>query len=126
VTSILELDRAKHQDAFVLKLLDDAKRARIVTASQIVEHCRPSGTLLSRDSLAMSQGLWTPPHLLLLAEVAALRSPRVACDTLPTIAQKAASHLERAERRKTRSERIGTNIFIGHARSLIWKDLTGC
>lgn len=123
VTSILELANSDRQDAFLTKLLNEAQKVKAVTPAEYVEYCRPSGGYASRDSLAMSQGLWTPPHLAVLAEVVALRSPARACGALATIAQKAAAHLERIERDRTRAARLGTNVFIGHGRSLLWKDL---
>ena len=43
------------------------------------------------------------------------------CRAAAEIARKAASHLERKGRKKVVAERIGTNVFIGHGRSLLWR-----
>lgn len=121
--SILELSLSQQKDLFVERLLEEAKKARLVSASDVVNAARPSGTLMSRDTLAFTQGLWTPPHIAVLSEVYAWRSPVKACAELLKVSKRAAAHLERVEREQRRSERIGTNVFIGHGRSLLWKDL---
>lgn len=72
---------------------------------------------------ALTQGLRTPPHLDVLAEVESLRSPIEASRELERIAKSAAAHIERTERSRRRADRIGTNVFIGHGRSFLWKDL---
>jgi predicted nucleotide-binding protein len=78
---------------------------------------------MSRDVIAVTQGLWTPPHISILADIVSLRSPRDACASLAVTVRRAFSHLERSEKRLEREERIGTNVFIGHGRSKEWKDL---
>ena len=52
-----------------------------------------------------------------------LRFPAEACETLAKIAHKAAARIERAERDRVRADRAGTNVFIGHGRSPVWKGL---
>jgi predicted nucleotide-binding protein len=42
---------------------------------------------------------------------------------LERAAREAASHLKRTEMRAKKSELIGTNIFLGHGRSLLWREL---
>ena len=66
---------------------------------------------MSRDALAMSQGLRTPPHLAILATVFALRSPGQACEDLAKVAKRAASHLAKRGRYSRRTQEIGTNVF---------------
>ncbi|MGE3404568.1 MAG: TIR domain-containing protein [Vicinamibacterales bacterium] len=75
------------------------------------------------DSTAMTQGLWTPPHIVVLAEVFGLRQPFDAVEKLAHVAKRAASHLRRVERQRAREERTGTNVFIGHGRSTAWREL---
>lgn len=115
--------KSGRRDAFVEELLDEAKKIRLFTASDYIACLRPAGTQISRDTLAITQGLWTPPHISVLAEVTELRTPAKACETLAKIAQKAASHVERVDCEKVRAERVGTNVFIGHGRSDLWGDL---
>ena len=55
--------------------------------------------------------------------MAAIRSPITACAALDKIVVRVVAHLERSERDVQRSDRVGTNVFIGHGRSALWKDL---
>lgn len=77
----------------------------------------------SRDSLAISQGTRRPPHLDLLCRASEIRDTITRCRDLARVALKVASHLERTEDRKQAEERIGTNVFIGHGRSGLWREL---
>lgn len=123
IVSILELTKHSQSDSFIEKLLEEARTERLFAAEDFIALQRPSGRLMSRDSLAMTQGLQVPPHISLLATVVELRSRRSAAESLAKIALKAASHLERATRAAARDQRMGTNVFIGHGNSTIWKDL---
>jgi predicted nucleotide-binding protein len=79
--------------------------------------------IFTRDSLAATQGLRTPPHIDVLAEIAALKDPSEKCAELAKIMRRAASHFEMKAGHKERKSKSGSNIFIGHGRSPIWKDL---
>jgi predicted nucleotide-binding protein len=52
-----------------------------------------------------------------------MKAPKRACESLAASVRRAFSHLERTEKRQAKTERIGTNVFIGHGRSKEWKDL---
>jgi predicted nucleotide-binding protein len=78
---------------------------------------------MSRDSLAMTQGLRTPPHIDVLAEIAATKNPFEKCEQLAKIMRRATSHLETREHNGQEKSRTGTNVFISHGRSPVWKDL---
>jgi len=123
VISVLSTARHNHDDQFLEKLIEEAEKVKASTKAEFVAHFRPSGKLWSRDSLAIGQGLWAPPHISTLAEVLSIRSPKLACESLAKIARRAFSHLERIEKNQTKADRIGTNVFIGHGRSKEWKDL---
>jgi predicted nucleotide-binding protein len=122
--SILQaVTNEKKEDAFVGRLRDEAQKTKAFSGSDFIAAQQPSGSLWSRDSTAMTQGLRVPPHLGVLAEVFALRQPFSAAEKLAQIAKRAASHIRRLERQRTREERTGTNVFIGHGRSAAWRDL---
>ena len=121
--SILEAAKPSGVDKFIEQLLEEAGKLRLLNASQYIAVWQPSGKQMSRDTIAITQGLWTPPHIEVLAEVAEARNPKKVCESLTKVTLKAASHLERLQRREVRSERIRTNVFIGHGRSTVWKDL---
>lgn len=122
VTSILQTCVGIHDDPFLRKLLEEVEQLKIQTRAEFVYHMQPA-RFMSRDAIAMSQGLWTPPHISVFMDVAVIREPSVACEALAKIAVRAFSHLERIEKKMVKAERIGTNVFIGHGRSKEWKDL---
>jgi predicted nucleotide-binding protein len=121
--SILQTVRVEARDPFIETLLEEAEKLQLITGSVYIEALRPSGTLMSRDTIALTQGLWTPPHFVALAQVFDCQGPALCCESLSKIVRKAFSHLERSERSLAKTERIGTNVFIGHGRSKEWKDL---
>ncbi len=123
ILSVLETELAKRSDPFLQRLLDEAKKLKPMTASEYVAYLRPSGQLMSRDTLALTQGLQMPPHISVLADLCEIESPGVVAKDLAKLAKQAASHLERIARDQRRAERVGTNVFIGHGRSRLWKDL---
>lgn len=123
IVSILRTANAAHTDAFLEKTIEDVEQVKLPTTNEIVEYLRPSGSLMSRDAIAVGQGLWAPPHIGVLAEVLSIKEVSSASESLADLTRKAFSHLDRIEKRHSREERIGTNVFIGHGRSKEWKDL---
>jgi len=110
-------------DAFLTDIVDKIKKKRVVSASEFVKYYAPSGGQMSRDMNALQAGLQTPPHISVIAQANSLQFPFTACGELGKLARRVASHLENTERKTQREERIGTNVFIGHGRSPVWKDL---
>lgn len=123
VLSILSNELSKDEDAYLKELRSNAEKIAVLSRNAIIAALRPGGQFMSRDSIAVNQGLLTPPHGLVLAEVAHLRMQSRVCGELGAVARKAGSHLARKSRRQRRSAVVGTNVFIGHGRSLQWKTL---
>jgi len=123
IISILRTAKGKYDDQFLGKLIEETEKAKAFTHVEFVGYFRPSGKLWSQDTLAITQGLWTPPHISVLAEVLSLTAPKLACESLANVARRAFSHLERTEKNQIKAGRVGTNVFIGHGRSKEWKDL---
>ena len=122
--SLLSPALLEHKDDMFLKdIAEKIKEKRVFSAKDFVNSFAPSGKLISRDSNAILAGLKTPPHISIIAEASSLRTPFTACAELAKFARRVASHLENTERKQQREERIGTNVFIGHGRSTVWKDL---
>jgi predicted nucleotide-binding protein len=122
--SLLSPALQDHQtDTFLKDAADQIKKNRVFSAPEVVRHLAPSGQLMSRDMNAIQAGLTTPPHIAVIAEVGAKRSPFTACSELSKLARRVASHLDHIEKRQRREARVGTNVFIGHGRSHVWKDL---
>lgn len=110
-------------DKFTKRLVDEIESDRILTATDVINHLRPSGKMISRDMIAIEKGLVTPPHISVIARVFALKQPFLACGNLKETVIKLASHMQNLENRKAVEERIGTNVFIGHGRSPYWREL---
>ena len=123
VLSILTTALSERADTFVASLKEQVEQTAVLSRGQVLRQWIPSGQLMSRDSLAVTQGLQASPHLSVLSEVIALKQAPDACGSLAQLARKAGSHLARQQRRSRRSQEIGTNVFIGHGRSPIWREL---
>jgi len=110
-------------DSFLKDIAEQVKKKQVFSAADFVKYFAPSGQQISRDMSAIEAGLQTPPHFAVLAEAASVRNPFTACEGLSKLARRIASHLDSIERKMQQQERIGTNVFIGHGRSPVWKDL---
>jgi hypothetical protein len=123
IISILRTAKGKHDDQFIEKLVEEAEKAKAFAEAEFIAYLRPSGQMMSRDAIAVTQGLWAPPHILVLVEALSIKAPKLACESLANIARRAFSHIERTDKNQAKADRIGTNVFIGHGRSKEWKDL---
>jgi hypothetical protein len=123
VATILRAASEARDDKFLEKLLEEVEAVSALTSAEWLLQMKPSGQMMSRDSVAVMQGLWAPPHLRVIADVWEIRAPAVASETLAQTVRRAFSYLERVEKKAAKAERVGTNVFIGHGRSKEWKDL---
>lgn len=123
VSSILETARAGFSDNFLNRLAEELDGLSIASRQQVISVQRPSGKLFTRDTLALSQGFWTPPHVAVLSEVLMVRHTLESVAKLSMLARQAGSHLSRQQRGQRQARTIGTNVFIGHGRSPIWREL---
>lgn len=123
IVSILHTELDGHADGFLEKLKKEIEELRPMSIADVAQHLSPKGQIMTRDTVVLGQGTQVPPHMRVLAEVIAIRHSFGICRAAAEIATKAASHIERKSRRLKREERIGTNVFIGHGRSHVWRDL---
>jgi len=123
VVSLLTTTLEERDDPFISKLKEEAEKLKVYSVSDYVRYFCPSGQLMSRDSVAIHQGLQTPPHITVLADTMAMHEPGKRCEDLAKVAKRAGSHLAKRERHSRRNQEMGTNIFIGHGRSPVWRDL---
>ncbi len=123
ISDLTNASSENSSDEFLSDLLSKVKKSKSITMQEFVNYWRPSGQIMSRDMAAVEKGLHTPPHCHVLAQASTLRSPFTTCEKLSKIAQQAASHLSNKIKKDLVNKRIGTNIFIGHGGSKIWKDL---
>lgn len=124
VLSLLTAALMEANDSFLAAIKTEVDELKIISQSEAIDGLRPRGQLITRDSLAHSQGFWTPSHVIVLSEVFSLKQPVETCKRLAHKCRKAASHLARIEeRRKPQARQVGSNVFIGHGSSPAWRDL---
>ena len=123
ITSILENELQDRPDRFLDKLRSDLNDLAPMSKFEVAEAWRPKGQLITRDTTAAGQGSQIPPHFDVLADVVSIRHSFGVCHEAAEICRKAASHLERKARRRKSADRVGTNVFIGHGHSLVWREL---
>lgn len=123
ICSIILTENTADDDQFLGQLLSGLDSLEPMTVYDIAQEWSPKGQIMTRDTTAAGQGTKIPPHIKIKAQVASIRQAFNICAEAGEIARKAASHLERKKTNVVRNERIGTNIFIGHGRSLVWREL---
>lgn len=121
--SVLTVALDDREDTFLNRLREEAEGIEIRTYSSICRAMLPSRQMMSRDSNAVLAGIQIAPHQEIIAKTAALQVPCDVASDLAAIIRKAGSHMSRKERSAQRSARIGTNVFIGHGRSPLWREL---
>lgn len=123
VASLLTTALQDCEDPFLDKLKEQVESLQSFGASEFVEYHSPKGQFVGWDSLALSQGVKVPPHMAVLAEAMGTILPGHQCAELTKVVRRAASHLAKQERYSRRAREVGTNVFIGHGGSRVWKDL---
>ena len=118
--SVLELELSHGSDPFLYRI----KRA--------VENVEPPSELDRRrwpeviaDLSLAKDGLEVPPHVPVKTEIESINHSFQICDAAARLCLNAASHLQRKSGTKSSaaSSRVGTKVFIGHGRSLAWREL---
>jgi len=110
-------------DSYVGKLLERATNTRPITINDFISAVRPSGRFFSRDSVAVTNGQQTPPHIFLFAQISTVELHLDLPKKLASITRQASSHLNRRQSAKQGAVAIGTKVFIGHSRSTAWREL---
>lgn len=123
IISILQSELEERNDGFLENLQTEVEKLNTLSTIEVAQHLSPKGQIMTRDTVVLGQGTQIPPHMSLIAEVMAIRHAFGICHAAGEIATKAASHLERKARKSRVAERVGTNVFIGHGRSRVWRDL---
>ncbi len=121
--SILENEIRDYPDKFVEKIQEDIENTHPISKTEVIQELKPNGKYWSRDSLAMSQGILIPPHLIPYSEVACIQHTVGSCKVLSDNLVKLSSYLARKKRRVIKEDVIGTNIFLGHGGSYLWREL---
>ena len=94
-----------------------------VGQDEILNYMCPSGSIMSRDSKAMSQGVRTPPHAALEAWHISQFSPFDALNKIVLVANKLLKYMQMHDLVEHASSGSGSKVFIGHGRSPEWREL---
>jgi predicted nucleotide-binding protein len=94
-----------------------------MNAHDIVAAKQPNGQFMVQDSLAISQGLRTPVHIMVQANELVRLHPFSALETLVGSARKIMKYMEINDLIERNSMPTGQKVFIGHGRSLVWREL---
>jgi predicted nucleotide-binding protein len=121
--SILTLYLQSHEDSFLRRLSEEIEKSTVLDAGAIANQMVPKRQIITRDERAVSQGTWAAPHIKVLAQIDAVHQPAAHAKVLGDTLEKIEAHLGRAAKSDARKARVGTNIFIGHGRSPVWRDL---
>jgi predicted nucleotide-binding protein len=109
------------EDKFLEDQIKKIREAKNHSYSDYLTVMRPR-QVQTRDAQAAHEGIKTPPHFHVIAQISTWRNPFTLCEELAKFARRAGSHVASLSKKRARSSRVGTHIFIGHGRSLVWKD----
>jgi predicted nucleotide-binding protein len=121
IISLLTTFLISQDDPFISDLREKTKNFKILMKNDYINALRPT-QVMTRDKVALGEGLQIPPHVDILVEILEIEGIFEDCKRLTLLAKKAASHIARQERYMQKNQEIGTNVFIGHGRSPVWKD----
>ena len=122
--SLLTAALTIREDALVREALDEVKALKPLTQSVVVQIRLPKGALMSRDSVAMSEGIAAPPHVGYQGWIVQMTDPGRRCRDLGKLAGRMADHLTRMDSGAGAASASGNStIFIGHGRSPAWREL---
>ena len=121
--SVIEAGQIRRKDSLCKKIANEIEEAKVISINDYIEYKRPSGQQISRDSIAIGQGLVVPPHIELEAKAFSIKAPYNACITLQKSLLKLASHLENVQKVSIGDKHLGSNVFIGHGQSFLWREI---
>lgn len=123
VLSLIYSNYNVDSDKFLSGLVNTVEKTKVFTYADCVEYMRPSGSMMSRDMIALEKGFTTPPHIHVIATAMALKTKISVASDLRKEIIKLASHIKNLEGKQIMTERVGTNVFIGHGRAPAWREL---
>lgn len=121
--SILITILEKNNDSFLLEKLDKLDKLSILTKNDIIFRLSPKGALIIRDTKALSQGKKIPPHIDIIAELEKAKLAYQTCNELSKEIDYVCTHIKRKKVEKGDQNIMTGNVFIGHGRSPLWREL---
>ena len=96
---------------------------RQFNAQKVVDALRPKGSVMSRDSTAITQGIMVPVHVAIQAEQLELWHPFSCLLQLIACAKNTLKYLEINDLIERPKMESGHKVFIGHGGSPLWREL---
>jgi len=119
----IEVVLSEHDDKFLAQKKKDGEKLKTFTQNEMIKAHTPSGQFMSRDPRALSAGPKVPPHLAIECMLYSQMSPQLALKQLASLADEAATYLQKKFKAPKVSMSIKSKVFIGHGNSLVWRDL---
>ncbi|ANC80080.1 TIR domain-containing protein [Pseudomonas putida] len=110
-------------DPFIEDILSKVLDIKPLAESDFIKLGIPKGSFTTKDTRAAEGRLKTPPHFNVMAKSLAYGFPAEAVARLIDLLKKADSYIKRSRKMVAKDSMVGTNIFIGHGRSPVWRDL---
>jgi len=123
ILSILGSEISSSPDDYLAAIKEAVQKLELPDYNDLLNRLNPNKQYFSRDTTAIGQRIQAPPHEEVFAEIAEIHNSFAAVSELEKLARRAGSHLIRKQRKKSISAMVGTNVFIGHGRSPVWRDL---
>ena len=123
--SLLEISLSHYNDSFLKRMRDKIDSLNIMSMEREAKRKMPTGNIMSRDRTAMSQGLLTPQHIVVLARARVFQQVLYLVEELANLTRQSADHISRLRRSEHRENPGGVNtkVFIGHGLSPVWLEL---
>jgi predicted nucleotide-binding protein len=119
ITSILE----RVEDSFLSQIIQKLENLQVFRSINYIRMHFPKGQFMTRDSIALSQGLTSPPHIFVQGEVMDVRYAAQACKELTKLSSRTLNHTSKKLLYSGNKKMVGNKVFIGHGRSKAWKDI---
>lgn len=117
------LNETRKDDDIIEKYLERLDTFKIISHQEILNRWLGGGQIITRDMIALGQGSQAPIHKSIEAEIVLLDYSRDLCSKTAEICKKIITHLQRKDAPIKTVSPIGERVFIGHGRSLVWREL---
>ncbi len=122
VKSILSITSRKNNDDILKEHLQKLEKIKIFSANDFIS-CLIPKQIMTHDVVALGQGVHTPPHIAVSAQVMHLLGHYSSLEEFIDILQQITAHIQRNQENIVVSSTTGDRIFIGHGNSLQWLKL---
>lgn len=111
------------KDQFMQRLQEEVEGSIAPTTQDFFNLHQPKGQFFSRDSAAVAEGLAIPPHVVVTCQGLELKGAVITLKSLSKICLRAAGHIDKFSMMTNDTVPTGKKVFIGHGRSLLWREL---